>query len=72
MPVRPLKKEKDFARSIGMEVDVKLFKPYEKQKDFTGILEDYDDEKVVLSLDEDISIEILRKDIALIRLSFDF
>lgn len=69
---RPLKKEKDFARSIGMEVDVKLFKPYEKQKDFTGILEEYDDEKVVLSLDEDISIEILRKDIALIRLSFDF
>ena len=27
---RPLKKEKDFARSIGKEVEVKLYKPLEK------------------------------------------
>lgn len=29
---RPLKKEKDFARSIGKDVEVKLFKPLSKEK----------------------------------------
>ena len=33
---RPLKKEKDFARSIGKEVEIKLFKPVNKQKEFIG------------------------------------
>ena len=35
---RPLKKDKDFARSIGEEVDVKTFRAIQHQKDFTGIL----------------------------------
>ena len=30
---RPLKKDKDFARSIGEEVEIKLFKPIDKQKE---------------------------------------
>ena len=42
---RPLKKEKDFARSIGEEVDIKTYRPINHQKDFTGILKDYDKEK---------------------------
>ena len=39
---RPLKKEKDFARSIGEEVDVRTFRAISHQKEFTGILRDYD------------------------------
>ena len=35
---RPLKKEKDFARSIGKDVEVKLFKAINKEKEFVGIL----------------------------------
>lgn len=69
---RPLKKEKDFARSIQKEVDVKLYKQINKQKEYTGILVDYDKDKVVLKLDEDETIEIPRDIIALIRLAFDF
>ena len=33
---RPLKKEKDFKRSIGKLVDIKLYKPMEKVKELTG------------------------------------
>ena len=35
---RPLKKEKDYARSIGKLIDIKTFKPVEKRKDFVGRL----------------------------------
>ena len=69
---RPLKKEKDFARSIGEEVDVRTFRAISHQKEFTGILRDYDTEKIVLEMEDQELLEIARADIALIRLSFDF
>lgn len=69
---RPLKKEKDFARSIGEEVDVRTFRAISHQKEFTGILRDYDKEKIVLEMEDQELLRIARADIALIRLSFDF
>ena len=69
---RPLKKDKDFARSIGEEIDIKLFKPIEKQKEFNGILEAYNDKEITVRLDEDTVMNFNRKDIALVRLAFDF
>ena len=69
---RPLKKEKDFARSIGEEVDVRTVRAISHQKEFTGILRDYDKEKIVLEMEDQELLEITRADIALIRLSFDF
>ena len=69
---RPLKMEKDFARSIGEEVDVRTFRAISHQKEFTGILRDYDKEKIVLEMEDQELLEIARADIALIRLSFDF
>ena len=65
-------KEKDFARSIGEEVDVRTFRAISHQKEFTGILRDYDKEKIVLEMEDQELLEIARADIALIRLSFDF
>ncbi len=69
---RPLKKEKDFARSIGMEVEVHLFKAINKQKDFTGILKEYTDEDFTILIDDENTIKFDKKDVALIRLAFDF
>ncbi len=69
---RPLKKEKDFARSIGKEVDVRLYRPVDGQKEFTGVLSGYDEEKVLLEIDGMGEREFLRKDLALIRLAVDF
>lgn len=68
---RPLKKEKDFIRSIGKEVDIHLYKSIEKQKEFTGILKSYSKDDIVLQI-EDTDVTFDRTNVALIRLSFDF
>lgn len=69
---RQLKKEKDFARSLGEEVEVKLYQAVNRQKEFTGILEGYDDEKLILSFGEGENMEFRRAEIAMLRLALDF
>ena len=69
---RPLKKEKDFQRSIGEEVEIRTFRPIEKQKEFYGILKSFDKTSVTIELEEEKEMQIARADIALIRLAFDF
>ncbi len=69
---RPLKKEKDFVRSMGREVEVKLYKAINKQKDYTGVLEAYDKDTVTLGMEDGSRIVFDRTGIALIRLAFDF
>ncbi len=69
---RPLKKEKDFERSIGKEVEVRLFQAINKQKEYIGILTSYDKDTVTVELEEENLLTIQRKNIALIRLAFDF
>ncbi|MFQ9934380.1 MAG: ribosome maturation factor RimP [Lachnospiraceae bacterium] len=68
---RPLKKPKDFERSIGKEVEIKLYKAINRQKDFEGTLIGYDDDVVTISVDGD-NITFNRSDIALVRLAFEF
>ena len=69
---RPLKKDKEFNRSIGKDVDIKLYKPLNKQKDFTGTLTSYDRETVTITQEDGIELVLNRPEIALIRLAFDF
>lgn len=69
---RQLKKEKDFARSIDKEVEIKLYKAINKQKEFVGFLVDYDNEKFTIELEDESTIDIPRSNVALIRLAFDF
>lgn len=69
---RPLKKEKDFARSIGEEVEIRTFRAIEHEKEFTGILKSYDKEKLVVELEDNEIMEFTRDNIALVRLAFDF
>lgn len=69
---RPLKKDKDFVRSMGEEVEIRLYKPINRQKEFIGILKAWDDKTVTLEFDEEEEMVFERKDIALIRLAFDF
>jgi ribosome maturation factor RimP len=68
---RPLKKEKDFKRSIGKELDIKLYKAIDKQKEFTGVLTSYTADEIVLDIDG-TEHTFDRKDLALIRLALDF
>ncbi|HIX60545.1 MAG TPA: ribosome maturation factor RimP, partial [Candidatus Blautia gallistercoris] len=63
---RPLKKEKDFARSMGKEVEIRTYRPIEKQKEFYGTLTAYDNSSVTIE-EETQTRTFDRKDIALIR-----
>lgn len=69
---RPLKKDKDFARSIGKDVEIRLYKALNKSKEYTGILKAYDKESVLLQMEDGSDLSLLRADIALIRLALDF
>lgn len=69
---RQLKKEKDFARSIDKEVEIKLYKAIDKQKEIVGFLVAYDDETVTIELEDENTINVSRSNIAIIRLAFDF
>lgn len=69
---RPLKKDKDFERNLGCEVEVRLFRAVDRQKEFEGILESYTKETVTISPEEGISLTLERKNIALIRQALDF
>ena len=68
---RQLKKDIHFERSIGEQVDVKLYKPIDKCKEFTGTLKAFDQNTVTVTVN-DKDMEFIRKDIAIIRLSIDF
>lgn len=68
---RPLKKEKDYQRSIGQSVDIKLYKAIDKQKEFTGILKEYSKERIILSIGG-TDQEFETKSVASARLSLDF
>ena len=69
---RPLKKEKDFARSIGKDVEIRLYKAIDKQKEFTGTLTSYDADSVTITMEDGSERTFEKSGIALIRLAFDF
>ena len=69
---RPLKKEKDFARSIGEEVEIRTYRAIDRQKEFTGILKEYDENTVTIVYEDETEQTFERADIALIRLALDF
>ena len=69
---RPLKKEKDFARSLGEEVEVRTYRAVNRQKEFTGILKAYDKDSITIELENEEKMTFARTDIALVRLAFDF
>lgn len=50
---RPLKTDKDLKRNIGKEIDIKLYKPIDKKKEFTGILIAFDNEDVIIKANEE-------------------
>ena len=69
---RPLKKEKDFQRSLGKDVEIRLYQPLNKSKEYTGVLSAYDKESVVIRMEDGSDMVFQRTDIALIRLALDF
>lgn len=68
---RQLKKDKDFIRSIGKEIDLKTYRMVDGKKDFTGVLKAFDKESITMVInDEDKTF--IRGDVAIVKLSIDF
>ncbi|MBE5955906.1 MAG: ribosome maturation factor RimP [Lachnospiraceae bacterium] len=68
---RQLKKDRDYKRSLGEEIEFKLYKARNKQKEFEGILKDFDEHTFTITLDgEDVVFD--RKDVAMMRLAVHF
>lgn len=68
---RTLKKDKHLQKSIGEEVEIRTYRPIDKQKEFEGVLKSFDTDHIVIETEgKEITFE--RADIALIRLALDF
>ena len=68
---RTLKKDRHFEKCLGEEVEIKLFKPIAKCKEFVGILDGFDGEQITI-LEDGSPRSFPRKEIALVRLTIDF
>lgn len=68
---RPLKKEKDYKRSVGKELEIRTYRAINKEKEFYGILKEYNESSVMIDC-EGTEMTFQKSDIALIRLAFDF
>ena len=62
----------DFARSIGEEVEIRTYRAIDRQKEFIGILKEYDQDTVTIEYEDETTKTFERSEIALIRLALDF
>ena len=68
---RPLKKEKDYKRSMGKELEIRTYRAINREKEFYGVLTSYYENSVTIDCEGE-EMTFLKSDIALIRLAFDF
>ena len=69
---RPLKKEKDYIRSMGKELEIRTYRAIDREKEFYGILKAYDADTVTIEQEDGKDMVFEKSNIALIRLAFDF
>ena len=69
---RPLKKDKDFVRYQGRDVEIKLYKPLNGSKQFEGELLGLTEDKNIKVIIDNEEVEFNKKDVALIRLAIKF
>ena len=63
---RPLKKDRDFERNLGTEIEVKLFRPIDGMKVITGVLAGLEEGNIVLDTGEGRTL-VPRKAAALVK-----
>ena len=69
---RPLKKEKDYRRAMGKEIELHTYKPVDGEKQFFGTLQEFDADSVTIRTEEEQTRTFLKKDLALIRMAVFF
>lgn len=65
-----LRKDKHLKANIEKEVQVKLFKPLDGQKQYKGILKDFDNNYLTILYNEEIKID--RKNISQIKTVYNW
>lgn len=68
---RPFKTERDFARNLNKEVEIKLFAPLKGKKFIEGVLTAYDENSVTVGTDKE-ELKISRNKIAKINKAIKF
>ncbi len=66
---RPLKKDSDFDRYKGRDVELKLYKALDGQKQFEGELVGLFEDIIKIKTDKDDILEFNKKEVSIIRLS---
>ena len=67
---RQLKKDSHFQKSIGQEVELKTFKPIDKQKEFAGVLKGFDESTITVEISgKDVAFS--RAEVAMVKLAFN-
>ena len=67
---RTLKKDRHLEKSIGQDVELKLYKPQNGQKEYEGNLIRFDENSITIEAEGEITFA--REDIAIIKLALDF
>lgn len=68
---RILRKDKHLKDNIGKLVELRLFKPIDKQKLIEGILENFDNDFIEIKINED-TIKVERKNISVIKTIYEW
>lgn len=68
---RPFKTQRDFERNVGKEVEVKLYAPIKGKKFLEGVLEEFDENSVTLSINGE-EVKLARNRIAKINKAIKF
>ena len=68
---RLLRKEKHFLKNIGKEITLKLYRPVNKKREFTGILKSFENNKIALEVEKEI-LEFELKDTVSVNTVFNF
>lgn len=69
---RPLKKDKDFDRSIGEEIEIHLYRAIDDNKQYVGLLKAYNKDTITIEDESGSEINIDRVNVSLVRLTIDF
>ncbi len=69
---RPMKKDKDFDRNIGNEIEIHLYRAIERQKQYAGLLKAYDKETITIENEDGSETIIDRVNVSLVRPTIDF
>ncbi len=69
---RPLKKEKDYVRNEGREIELRFYKSFEHEKELRGVLTSWTKDSVTIQTEDGRELEFQKKELALVREAFDW